>query len=64
MNDLNTHINTSEKFTAPASMDSLPTVDRSSHVNFGVELANRAAAQRQMPPEPVMAMPPIMPVAN
>lgn len=64
MNDLNTHINTTEKFTTSASMDSLPVVDRSAHVNLGVEMAQRAAQQRQAAPEPIKAMPPIMPVAN
>lgn len=64
MNDLNTHINTTQQFTTPASMDTVPVVDRSAHVNFGVELAQRAAAARQQAPEPVMTMPPIMPIAN
>jgi len=64
MNDLNTHINTTNQFTKPASMDSLPVVDRSSHVGFGIELAQRAAAHAQATPEPVMTMPPIMPIAN
>lgn len=64
MDNLNTHINTTEKFTTPASMDSLPVVDRSSHVGFGVELAQRAAMQRQQAPEPIHTMPPITPIAN
>jgi len=62
MNDLNTHIDMSRKFTAP--VDAIPVVDRSPHVGLGVEMAQRAAAQSQMPVEPPKAMPAIMPVAN
>lgn len=62
MNDLNTHINTTQQFTA--APDKIPVVDRSAHVNFGIELAQRAAQQRQAPPEPIKTMPPINPIAN
>jgi hypothetical protein len=62
MSDLNTFIDTTNKFTA--APDKMPVVDRSQHVNLGVEMAHRAAAQSQMAPEPIKAMPPIMPVAN
>lgn len=62
MTDLNAHINTAEKFTGHS--DTMPVVDRSQHVNLGLEIAQRAAQQNQAAPEPIKAMPPIMPVAN
>lgn len=60
MNDLNSYIDTTRKFTAPP--DAIPTIDRSAQVNYGVEIAHRAAQQEQPPPSRQMA--PIVPVAN
>lgn len=62
VSDLNTFIDTARQFTAPASMDTLPSADHTSQVSLGVEMANRAA--QQQPPPPMPAMPPIIPVAN
>ena len=62
VSDLNTFIDTARQFTAPASMDTLPSADHASQVSLGVEMANRAA--QQQPPPPMPAMPPIIPVAN
>jgi hypothetical protein len=62
VSDLNQFIDTTQKFTAPASMDTVPSTDRSQQVNYGVEMARRAS-QQQAPP-PVTPMPPIVPVAN
>jgi len=65
VSDLNTFINTAQKFTAPASMDTVPPMDRSQQVNYGLELAQRAAQQQQQAqPAPMPPMPPIVPVAN
>jgi len=62
MNDLNTHIDTSHKFTAEP--DAMPVVDRSQHVNLGLEMAQRAALQQQTPQPPPTPMTPIVAVAN
>jgi hypothetical protein len=62
VNDLNTFIDTTRKFTAPASMDTLPSADHQQQVNYGVEMARRAAEQQPLPPP--QPMPPIVPVAN
>lgn len=62
MTDLNTLINTSRQFTAPPSMDTLPATSHDAQVDYGMEIARRAAQQVQEPaPVP---MPPIVPVAN
>lgn len=62
VSDLNTFIDIARQYTAPASMDTLPSTDHAQQVNVGVEMANRAAQQK--PPPPMAAMPPIIPVAN
>lgn len=62
MNDLNTFIDTSRKYTEQS--DRIPVIDRSAHVNVGIEIANRAAQQQQQPVPQQQQMPPIVPVAN
>lgn len=64
MHDLNSYIDTAQKFAAPASMDTIPGCDRSQQVSYGVELAQRAAQQQKQEIPPPKAMPPIVPVAN
>lgn len=60
MNDLNVFIATADKFTT--RQDAMPVVDRSPHVDVGMEMARRASERR---PEPIYApMPAIVPVAN
>jgi len=44
-------------------MDTVPPVDRSQQVNYGLEMAQRAAQQQQQP-APMPPMPAIVPVAN
>jgi hypothetical protein len=63
VNDINKFIDTAQKYTAPASDSQLPTIDRSHQVGFGVELAQRMAAQNQTQGMP-QQMPPITPVSN
>jgi len=60
MNDLNSYIDTTRKFTAPT--DAIQTLDRSAQVNIATEIAHRAAQQEQPPPPRQMT--PIVPVAN
>jgi len=62
VSDLNKFIDTARQFTAPPSMDTLPSADHAQQVNYGVEMAQRAAQQQPVPPMP--PMPPIVPVAN
>jgi len=62
MSDLNDFIAMSQKYSRPASPDTVPVIDRSQHVNLGLEIAQRSGQL----PEPVVAKPmlPIVPVAN
>jgi hypothetical protein len=62
MSDINTFINTTEKFTA--APDGIPAIDRSQQMSYGIGMAQRAAEQSQRTPEPPAVMPPIIPVAN
>jgi hypothetical protein len=62
VSDLNKYIDTTRQFTAPASMDSLPSADHGQQLNVGLEIARRAAQQKPEAPMPPMA--PIVPVAN
>jgi hypothetical protein len=43
-------------------MDTLPSVDHSQQINYGIEMARRASQQPELPPP--TPMPPIVPVAN
>jgi len=62
VSDLNQYIDTSRKFTAEP--DKMPVIDRSQHVNLGMEMAQRAAQQQQTPAPPPTPMTPIVPIAN
>ena len=59
---LNDYIGTSNQFTSVP--DKIPDINRQEQVSYGMEMAQRAAQQAQVAPEPVKVMPPIMPVAN
>jgi len=59
VSDLNKFIDTARQFTAPPSMDTLPSADHAQQVNYGVEMAQRAAQQQPVPP-----MPPMPPMAG
>lgn len=57
--DLYGKIGIADKFKAP---DSAPTVDHTAQVQTGMDWAARQ--QTRTAPEPVVTMPPIVPVAN
>ena len=64
MSDLNSYIGASEKFTAAS--DGIPQTDHSQQMNYGLEFAQRRAAEiaRSATAEPPAVLKPIVPVAN